>query len=434
MCKDGISYDDKNENCTSFEKFMNITSNTGSWLLEIYYPEVQFQPTNNEPAIIIYKKKFYHLSKYSNKILRLFLIENVLEDDTNLIFNDYKNSSYWGVSSITSDDYVNNAEKDYILSEGSNSRLFSMNIYFDMGIIFHTRKYKKIIDILSYNFPILLIIFQTLKLIAINLKIASTRKKITEILFESNISRKKSFAKNKLIKKRNKSSQKYINNRKEEDNKDLSLSYLNRNYITNYHSNKKLFLNFDPKEINKGHTIDKNESKNIIKSTEDNIGIKNELSNDFLKNMQINNDDHKNINSNNYPRQDNDFLNINSAQKNTKTVLFPFRYYFFTLFIKNIDIKKFDFLFSKKFIKVYSFLSQLFDVKSYLLLYKQFNILKNSLLDENELHDIESKNKININNRLFIRNINDCIDENKFNIFIKSVFVDDFNKKNRKDK
>ena len=235
MCKDGISYDDKNENFTSFEKFMNITTNTGSWLFEIYYPEVQFQPTNlNKPAIIIYKKKFYHLSKYSNKILRLFLIENVLEEDTNLIFNDFKNSSYWDVSSVTSDDYANNAVKYYILIEGSNSRLFSMNIYFDMGMIFHTLKYKKIVDILSYNFLILLVIFHIFKLIAINLKIASTRKKITEILFESSISGKKSFVKNKLIKNRIKNSQKYISNRKEEDNKDLSLNYLNiaiKNYF-----------------------------------------------------------------------------------------------------------------------------------------------------------------------------------------------------------
>ena len=433
MCKDGISYDDKNENCTSFEKFMNITKNTKSWLFEIYYPEVQFQPTNlNEPIIVIYKKKFYHLNKYSNKILRLFLIENILEDNKNLIFNNYKNSSYWGVSLITSDDYVNNHEGYYLMSEGSNSRMVSMNIYFEMGIIFHTRKYKKIVDILSYNLPILLIIFDFFKLIAKNMKIALTNKKITEILFENDINRKKSLDREKLIKVGNCNDKKIKISIKEEDKKDVSLNCLNKNYIDNRNNNKSSFLNLEDNDVNKDKGKDKKKIKNIIKSTEDNNGAKNDLSNIYLKNNVMKNDESKNENKNIYPKLYND--NLNFDRKNTQKIPFPFRYYFYAGFIRNIDIKKCDCLFSKKFIKVYSFLTQLFDVKSYLLLYKQFNILKNSLLDENELLNIESKNKININNRLFLRNINYCIDEHKFNIFTKSVLGDDFNKKSKKNK
>ena len=427
MCKNGISYNDENENCTSFEKFMNITENTKSWLFEIYYPEVQFQPANlNEPVIVIYKKMFYHLSKHTNKILRLFLIENVLEDDKDLIFNNYKNSSYWGVSFITSDDYLNNEEKDYLMSEGSSSRLFSMNIYFDMGIIFHTRKYKKIVDILSYNFPILMIIFEIFKYIAKNLKIASTHKKITEILFENDINAKKHSDRDKLIKKGDNKAKKSIINLKEEENKDLSLSCLNRNYINNYNHNKSNYLKLNN---NISKEIDKNHNKSIIKYTEDNIGARNGLSNIYRKNIFMKKEEVKNKNNNIYPRQDNTSLNT-SAEK----ILFPFRYYLFARFLKNVDIKKCDYLYSKKFIKVYTFLSQLFDIKSYLILYKQFNILKISLLDESELHDIESKNKININNRLFLRNINYCIDEHKFTIFTKNVLGDDFSKKNTKIK
>ena len=153
--------------------------------------------------------------------------------------------------------------------------------------------------------------------------------------------------------------------------------------------------------------MNKNQTKKIRKSSEDNNEAKNELSNVHLKNIIIENDELKNENNNNNNRPSRGNANLFIFRKNMEKAPFPFRYYF---------------------------LSQLFDVKSYLILYKQFNILKNSLLDENELHDIESKNKININNRLFLRNINYCIDEHKFSIFTKSVLGDDFSKKSKKSK
>ena len=271
-----------------------------------------------------------------------------------------------------------------------------------------------------------MIIFEIFKYIAKNLKIASTHKKITEILFENDINAKKHSDRDKLIKKGDNKAKKSIINLKEEENKDLSLSCLNRNYINNYNHNKSNHLKLNN---NISKEIDKNHNKSIIKYTEDNIGARNGLSNIYRKNIFMKKEEVKNKNNNVCPRQDNTSLNTS-----TEKTPFPFRYYLFARFLKNVDIKKCDYLYSKKFIKVYTFLSQLFDIKSYLILYKQFNILKISLLDESELHDIESKNKININNRLFLRNINYCIDEHKFTIFTKNVLGDDFSKKNTKIK
>ena len=49
---------------------------------------------------------------------------------------------------------------------------------------------------------------------------------------------------------------------------------------------------------------------------------------------------------------------------------------------------------SKKFVKVYTFLSQLFDISSYCILHKEFNIVKNSIFDEQKIKLIEQKLKL----------------------------------------
>ena len=57
--------------------------------IEFYYPVVQFQPTNiTNPIIILYNQLFYHISKYTNKIERLFLQEYILNDDLGWINNN----------------------------------------------------------------------------------------------------------------------------------------------------------------------------------------------------------------------------------------------------------------------------------------------------------------------------------------------------------
>ena len=100
--------------------------------------------------------------------------------------------------------------------------------------------------------------------------------------------------------------------------------------------------------------------------------------------------------------------------------LFPYRYYLFSIFIKSLDISKQKYIFSSKFSKIYSFLSLLFDIKTYLLLHKEFNILK-KILDEKNVNLIESDKKININSISFMHDITDCIEERKFYILAHGI-------------
>ena len=96
--------------------------------------------------------------------------------------------------------------------------------------------------------------------------------------------------------------------------------------------------------------------------------------------------------------------------------LFPFRYYFCSIFVKNLDLTKHRFCMSRKFIKVYIFLCQLFDISSYCALQKEFNIVKNSIFDEKNIQLIENKNKVNVNSQSFMSEMNYCIGKHKFNI------------------
>lgn len=75
---------------------------------------------------------------------------------------------------------------------------------------------------------------------------------------------------------------------------------------------------------------------------------------------------------------------------------------------------------SKKFIKVYSFLCQLFDISSYCVLQREFNVIKNSLFDEKNIQLIEKTNKINVNSQSFMRDMNDAIGSHKFHILGKN--------------
>ncbi len=113
-------------------------------------------------------------------------------------------------------------------------------------------------------------------------------------------------------------------------------------------------------------------------------------------------------------------LNHKSFNKETKPnikkkLLFPFRYYFFSIFIKNIKVEKNSIFISKKFYEVYCFIGSLLDISSYLLLQREFNVLKNSVFHENELEVIEKK-KINVGSRLYNKEIENCIRRRKFNI------------------
>jgi hypothetical protein len=99
--------------------------------------------------------------------------------------------------------------------------------------------------------------------------------------------------------------------------------------------------------------------------------------------------------------------------------LFPSRYYFYVIFIKNLDVLNKTKCVSKKFSKTYMFLTRLLDIFSYFDLVRQFNVFKTYCLSENNMHFIEKTRKINIADISFMKNIRECVDYNNFRIFGK---------------
>ena len=382
LCKNGIEYDENNQNCTSYVKIKNLTGNNDSWAFEFLYPLVQFQPSNlKNPGIVVYKTGFFHFSQWTNKMNRLYLQEYVINDDLGWIKNNPKNFSFWGVSSISGDNYFNGNERD-LMNEGSSSRIYSFKIYFDMGIIYSTRRYKKIYESLIDTLPILSILFSLFRSVTKIFKNASTNKKLTELIFENkvkvpskfnNVARLPIIGQSPQIHTRTLGITKkndYLKGNKDQPSGDL---FVPNRILSGYmnHPIRDRFKRFNNSNINQSKIV------NNISS-----GIK-----------------------------------FGSINKNTKSKkLFPFKYYLYTVFLKNIDIKNQNKFFSKQYMHVYSYLCQLFDVVSYLNLHKQFGLLKKSLLSEQSLMYVESPNKININRKGFIRDINDCIKDNKLNL------------------
>ena len=398
-CKDGIDYNETNPNCTSYEKLMDFAGAGNALELEIFFPEVQFQPANlSNPIIVKYNQYYYHLSRFSNRIDRLYLQENILNDDFGWIVAKNKNNSYWGMSKISGETHFSSTIRDLIDDVGT-SRAYSINFYIDNQIVYYKRYYKKINVILSESYPIAYLIFFTVKKIAQILKIAEGKEKMTELLFE------KLNDKPKIIKVM------------ESDQKNEQSSNLNSKINIKNNFNLRIY---DP--INKSNHNKLLVSQNYEKIN--NRSDKSKISSISLFNSKksnlsnINNIYRSKKNNNNYISH---IIYVHNKNDNVKQ-LFPYRYYLFSEFIKNIDISQYyRCCFSKKFTKVYIFIGKLFDISSYLILRREFSIIKNYIFKQKELDIIEQDIKINLNDHCFMKDINDCIGGAKSNIFAKNI-------------
>jgi hypothetical protein len=129
ICKNGEDYDENNINCTSYPYSLEF---------DIYYPLVHYQPMNKtNPIFIKYNSYFYLMSKYSNKIDRIYLQKHVLINDDGWVSKNEHISSFWGCETFNGDSYATGTNRD-LMSEGSTSRLYSFNIYLNFeAVIYH---------------------------------------------------------------------------------------------------------------------------------------------------------------------------------------------------------------------------------------------------------------------------------------------------------
>ena len=185
ICEDGIDYDENNIKCRTYDEIIEAAQENNSFEFEIFYPVVQYQPMNKtNPIFVKYTNYFYHLSRFSNKIDRIYLQEHILKDDRGWFFKKESTYKHWGYLSLSGDSYATGDRRD-LMNEGSSSRLYSFNIYLKSDIVYFNRSYKKIFLILADGLPIVNVVFIIFKLIAKVFKISSGNKKLTELLFEN---------------------------------------------------------------------------------------------------------------------------------------------------------------------------------------------------------------------------------------------------------
>ena len=455
-CKNGIDYDENNRDCTTYDKIIEIVGDNNCLEFEMYYPVVHYQPMNkSNPIFIEYTNYFYHLSRFSNKIDRLYLQQHILKDDRGWALKNEEIYSRWGSASLNGDSYATGNKRD-LMNEGSTSRFYSFNIYLKSHIIYYNRSYKKLYLIAAEGLPIINIVFIIFGLIAKIFKISSGNKKLTELLFE-NLKEKRNFMKvyqKKMKTDRNLNAAKNnfqlsnhnISLNRNNDFSSAQLTYnnlgkksliLKNNHIINENikeDNKKeqhsdLGNNYKTNPINKYYSV-----KIINRSFNSNLGLEeNKNLNDNFLNFNTDYLNNKSIDkSSNLPFNN---LNMKTDYQSQKSVadiiedklklkthyvkkkLFPYKYYLCSIFIKNINISKKSYFFTKKFIVVYNFICQLFDISSYLILQREFQTMKNTVIEENQRNIIEKGQKINVNATSFNLNMRECLDSKKLSIF-----------------
>ena len=423
ICKGGIDYDENNADCTSYD---SLNSYNNFLYVNFYYPTIQFQECEfKSPIKIKYYKTFSVLSSNISKTDRLYLHKIVLHDKLGIFDSRILKHSFWGYSSINRDIY-------YIQKKGnvSTSKLYSFEVFIDSNSINYNRAYKTIFIILAQSLPLINIVHNLFKLFAKLFKLSSINRKMTELLFE-NLTEKPNRYENYLeeIKSKkhiknakNSNNKNSKNNRNNSHNKNIKTSDENNIVNLTNKDNSKIAPNISTMTLFKKKDL-KNDSPLVRRSGGSPVmNHKTILVNDKIdNNFRINSINFKNLVL--YKKLSMRFQEPVFKKKKKKFVsnkLFPLRYYLCAVFIKNIDLTKNRFCMSKKFIKVYCFLCQLFDISSYCVLQREFNVVKNSLFDEKNIQLIEKTNKINVNSQSFMRDMNDAIGSHKFHILGKN--------------
>ncbi len=351
LCQNGIKYNETNDKCTSMDKFQELHGKDNAWFFEVFYPKVQFQPNEvGIPILILYQSYYYIFGRYSNKLDRLYLQEHVFEDDKGWIFNYPKNYSYWGTYSIGGENYFR-GEND-ILKYGSNSRLYSLKIYLNLGISFYTRKYKKLYEIFSEIFLVIKAITAIFTYLSEEMNDIYSAKKINELIIDTD-NKHKNF--NKMIKQKidffnGTKTPTFINFKNNRNSFNISEIQLEKRIF--YKKNKK---DSKPNGIDDSANLD---LKNILNNT-------------------INCHSHRNQN---IKRKSMTSSNISEKLK------YPMIYYLKINILMKLNLKqKFNKYLPANFMKSFTIYRHLIDISSYINLYKQFEILKKLILNQDLL-------------------------------------------------
>ena len=254
LCQEGIAFNSSDTRCLKMIDFIKKINSSLSF--DFFYPVVQFQPTNYEyPMSIIYKNYNYKLSTDSYKNEKLYIREHILSDDRNIIKSNPKNMSCWGLSALYGNDYYAQNKINSILKINS-SKIYTMEIFLDDGLIYYTIKYKNIFLIISNVFPIFRFVLYFFKKFSQHCKMSIIKRRLAGLIFENKEQGKNSKKRNigelfklsnKLLIESNKSKDELMKDlfkNSNENNKDKD------NIINNINENNNIIINKNKQKDN----------------------------------------------------------------------------------------------------------------------------------------------------------------------------------------
>ena len=274
---------DINNKCSSVEELNELFSD--KVLFSVYYSTVQFRVDDlKSPLSRQHTNYFTFLSHNFRKNDKLFLNEQIVNDDQGWLVSSDKNISTWGGNEIKSDyEYYDN---DKITTQGFSSMIYSFNIYMTSTKNYYTRKYMKVPDILSMIGGLITFINIFGKNIYIPINLTMKKLKIINQLFDFIEEENTRIESGTVI--NNNSILYKLNDTCSTDKNNLNnKSNTNHDLISNY--NKKLYsfhhnLNKDNKQKKKNKNTNKLKFKNystdyINKKKNNNQSIKKKNSN-----------------------------------------------------------------------------------------------------------------------------------------------------------
>jgi hypothetical protein len=435
LCQNGVAFNSLDPRCSKMIDFIKKINSSLSF--EFFYPVVQFQPTNYKiPMSLIYKNYNYKLSTDSYKNEKLYIREHILSDDRNIIRSNPKNISCWGLSSLYGNDYYVQNEINSILKINS-SKIYTLEIYLDDGLIYYTRKYKNIFLIISNVFPIFKFVLYFFKKFSQHVKISIIKRRLAGLIFENKDQEKKDKKKNigeiaklsnKIIIESNKSKDNLMkdmfkNSEKNKDNIIINNLIENNNAIINKKNQKDkdnennmnsninlIYYNFFlyPKFINSILFLNKlniqNVNATILLNKKDMslIGKNNKHSNEPLKEKKI-----------------------NKKKKAAENFIFPYYYFFLDIIYDKLIFPQKFFCISRAYFTVYNFMCQIYDISTYIILFKQFNSINKMFLqkiyEDDGVCPIKPYKKINISDIKTIERLNKDLRNKKSIIFSNNL-------------
>ena len=426
LCEEGIYYNSSDPRCSNINKISNNLNS--SLLFDFYYPIVQFQPRNSKnPISVTYGKYFYRLSAFTHKLEKLYLQEHIFSDDRNIITTNYKNISFWGTYFFYGDDYFITVENDP-LTKNKLSEVFTLEIYMNYGLILYSRTYEKIFHIISNVFPLFRLILYLFKKITQHIKKSLTKRELAELIFEKRNLSKISL---KNLGDMNQNINQYKTKIKKEDEsndglilKEKNNSPIENNLLNNIKfniSSKKIDIKKDFNEIKIEDKISHKNKDQSKLSLNDENGLK-KLSNKIILNINLK---RKSFTINdNIKRYESPNTKSKKNRKRRNNHIFSFYYFFFDfIFDKLVNPQSF-FCVPKAYFIVYNFMCQIYDISTHIILFKQFNLLNNTLkkiYEENGFCPAHPFKKININDNDIIDKLNKELKSKKYILFSKNL-------------